>query len=120
MPVKHLDLCITATDGLFDNVFPAEICSIVNQSKLTEEINDIRYINKKEVCPKWSESITKELNVLANEMVQITQIAASSYKRISPFTMSARHYGLRMPGGKMDDITIIVSLVYNKPPPTTQ
>ena len=39
IPVKHNDLIITATDGLFDNLFPGEICAVVDQSLFTEALH---------------------------------------------------------------------------------
>ncbi|XP_047315123.1 probable protein phosphatase 2C 62 isoform X2 [Impatiens glandulifera] len=84
------DVVITATDGLFDNVYEEEIKSIISKSlqaqSKPQEIAEILALRAQEV----GKSVTCR----------------------SPFADEARAAGYeKYAGGKLDDVTVIVSLV---------
>lgn len=85
--VKHGDILIAATDGLFDNVFPDEAAALVALSK-----------NKGEDPHKAAELLAK-----------FARGRAADSKYLSPFAYGAQQLGLRYLGGKMDDITVLVA-----------
>lgn len=87
MEVKHGDIVVLATDGLFDNLFDKDIVEIVNKDK-----------------SNGVDKIAKELLYEARKR--------SFYKFYdSPFCMHARKHGVYFVGGKEDDTTIIVAKV---------
>lgn len=87
------DIVITATDGLFDNLFDADI------QKICEMFLAYEY-EPEEFCQKLS----RELVTRA-----VQKGWDSTYK--SPFSKNAAIYGQRFIGGKLDDTSVIVALV---------
>lgn len=85
--VKHGDILIAATDGLFDNVFPDEAAALVAMSK-----------NKGEDPHKAAELLAK-----------FARGRAADPRYLSPFAYGAQQLGMRYLGGKMDDITVLVA-----------
>ncbi|KAK3010755.1 hypothetical protein RJ639_011308 [Escallonia herrerae] len=93
------DVIITATDGLFDNVYEQDIASTVSKSLQA---------NLK------AEEIAAVLAVRAQEVGQ----SASSR---SPFADAAQAAGYTgYTGGKLDDVAVIVSLVQKRPNSCTE
>jgi protein phosphatase PTC7 len=85
--VKHGDILIAATDGLFDNVFPDEAAALVAISK-----------NKGE-----------DPHTAAELLAKFARGRAADPRYLSPFAYGAQQLGLRYLGGKMDDITVLVA-----------
>jgi len=84
------DTIVLGTDGLFDNLYPEEVASIVYQAKANG---------------------TKP-GELAHILAKITLEVATDKKRDTPFANGARAVGFPHEfGGKMDDVTCVVSYV---------
>lgn len=83
------DILIAATDGLFDNVFPDEVAALVHLSR-----------KKGESPGEAAASLTK-----------YAKSRAVDQKYLSPFAYGAQQLGYRYLGGKLDDITVVVSYV---------
>lgn len=83
------DIVIAATDGLFDNVFPDEAAALVHLSK------------KKGEGPAEA----------AAALSKYAKSRALDPKYLSPFAYGAQQMGYRYLGGKLDDITVVVSYV---------
>ncbi|EGC37523.1 hypothetical protein DICPUDRAFT_86952 [Dictyostelium purpureum] len=88
-PVEKGDLIVMGTDGVFDNLFDDEIVEIGEKSKEPQTI---------------ARSIAKR----AFEVGCSTTI-------YTPFAKNAGHNGYIYNGGKLDDITVIVSIVQDGP-----
>lgn len=87
------DVIVTATDGLFDNLYEQEIASIVTKSLQTR---------------MRLQDIAKFLATSAQEVGQSTS-------RRSPFADAVEASGyVGYTGGKLDDVTVIVSHVQKK------
>ncbi|KAL5703916.1 protein-serine/threonine phosphatase [Ranunculus cassubicifolius] len=87
------DVIICATDGLFDNLYDEEIALIVSKSL-------------------ESGSEPKEI---AEHLAAIAQEVAKSSAMRSPFADAAQAAGYSVfSGGKLDDVTVIVSIVQQK------
>jgi len=87
---------VLGTDGLFDNLYPEEIASIVYEAK--------------EHKPSRGNRITPEAlaSLLANQAHEI----AVDEGRDTPFSYGARQAGWDEEyGGKMDDCTVVVTYV---------
>jgi protein phosphatase PTC7 len=83
------DILIAATDGLFDNVFPEEAAAMVHLSKT------------KGGSPADAASL----------LAKFAKSRALDPKYLSPFAYGAQQLGYRYLGGKLDDITVVVSYV---------
>ncbi|KAJ6502554.1 phosphatase 2C-like domain-containing protein [Mycena sanguinolenta] len=94
--LKDGDIVIAYTDGLADNIFPAEIltiCSLI--------------MNK-------PDSETAKVRMLAQSLVNHSQNCMFSHQ-VSPFEIDARRHRQRWQGGKIDDVTVVVALVQETP-----
>ncbi|XP_078441644.1 protein phosphatase 2C family protein isoform X3 [Wolffia australiana] len=84
------DVVVTATDGLFDNLYEAEISEIISQSQ---------------------ESGSTPMEMAEKLAVKAHEIGKSEAGR-SPFADAAHTAGYKtFSGGKLDDVTVVVSLV---------
>ncbi|MCO5576744.1 hypothetical protein L7F22_030562 [Adiantum nelumboides] len=83
------DVVVAGTDGLFDNLYENDIVSLVVQATRSGSSPDIT---------------AKKIASLARER-------AHDCNRQTPFSAAAQDAGFRFYGGKMDDITVIVSYV---------
>lgn len=83
------DVIVAGTDGLFDNLYDTELVTIVVQATRSGLTPDIT---------------AKKIASLARERSQ-------DCNRQTPFSAAAQDAGFRFYGGKMDDITVIVSYV---------
>jgi len=96
--VKEGDIIVMGTDGLFDNMFTSEILELVKKG--VGEDNNPKKILERLGNYNLAEDIANQAKVLAH-----------SKNRMSPFSRMAQLYGLHYQGGKVDDITVVVSLV---------
>lgn len=87
--VKPGDVIITATDGLFDNIYP----------------KDLGLVTKQEM------QINQPPKDVATYIANVAQQLAANEEYLSPFAAAAFEAGYSFLGGKMDDITVIVSVV---------
>lgn len=86
--VKPNDLVILATDGVWDNVFPEEIEKIL-ESMETSKVSD-----------------------LAQTIALLCYKHSTNLNFISPFCVKEfQHFGTANPGGKSDDISVVVARV---------
>jgi len=93
------DVIVTATDGLFDNLYDQEIASIVSKSL------------RAKLKP---EEIAEVLAMTAQEV-------GKSETGRSPFADAVQAAGyVGFTGGKLDDVTVIVSLVQKSSIPPTE
>jgi len=100
--VKEGDLIVMGTDGLFDNLFISEIQELIKKNVGDEK-------DSKKILEQMGSSN------LAQVIADQAKIFANSKTRLSPFSRMAKLYGLDFEGGKLDDITVVVSLVTSLP-----
>ncbi|KAJ4835710.1 hypothetical protein Tsubulata_021713 [Turnera subulata] len=94
IPVASGDVIIAGTDGLFDNLYNNEIAAVVVHS----------------VRAGFGPQVTaKKIAALARER-------ALDRNRQTPFSTAAQDAGYRYYGGKLDDITVVVSYITNSSP----
>jgi protein phosphatase PTC7 len=90
------DIVVIATDGIFDNLFDADI-----EEQINNELGGKQYVN-----------LTKDnMQNLANELAILGQLYGQDKTRHGPFSKSAKAYGYEFAGGKIDDVTVVVGLV---------
>ena len=89
------DLIITATDGLFDNINDEMILSEVSRL-VPADPDDIE---------------RKDLDLVARSLAALARRKATDKHVKSPFSLAAQEAGFNFRGGKVDDITVIVSAV---------
>lgn len=88
-PVATGDVIIAGTDGLFDNLYTNEITTIVVEAAR---------------AGLGAQATAQKIAALARER-------ALDKNRQSPFAAAAQEAGYRFYGGKLDDITVVVSYV---------
>jgi len=88
------DVLVAGTDGLFDNLYDNELMGIV--------IHSMR--------------VGLDPQVTAQKIAALARERAEDGNRQTPFSTAAQEAGFRFYGGKMDDITVIVSYVTNIKP----
>ena len=89
VPVNTGDVIVVGTDGLFDNVFDEEIA---------------KFVSENQNMGNGPEALAKELAITAQNM-------GIYFQRRSPFSVAAEEAGFEYRGGKLDDVTVIVSFV---------
>lgn len=83
------DVLIVGTDGLFDNLYDEDISGVVFQA------------TKAGLGPQMT----------AQRIAELAQQRAMDYTKSSPFSDGAREAGFDYHGGKLDDITVVVSYI---------
>lgn len=89
VPVASGDVIVAGTDGLFDNLYNNEVTAIV--------VHAIRA----GLGPQ----------VTAQKIAALARQRALDKNRQTPFSTAAQDAGYRYYGGKLDDITVVVSYV---------
>ncbi|KAG6729572.1 hypothetical protein I3843_01G031600 [Carya illinoinensis] len=89
IPVTAGDVIIAGTDGLFDNLYNNEVTAVV--------VHAVR--------------AGLEPQVTAQKIAALARQRAIDRSRPTPFSTAAQEAGFRYYGGKLDDITVVVSYV---------
>ncbi|KAJ8762279.1 hypothetical protein K2173_007436 [Erythroxylum novogranatense] len=89
IPVAPGDVIIAGTDGLFDNLYNNEITAVVVHAM------------RAGLGPQ----------VTAQKIAALARQRAQDKNRQTPFSTAAQDAGLRYYGGKLDDITVVVSYI---------
>ncbi|KAH0734083.1 hypothetical protein KY285_009790 [Solanum tuberosum] len=89
IPVAQGDVIITGTDGLFDNLYNNDINAIVVHA------------TRAGLGPQ----------VTAQKIAALARQRAQDKNRQTPFSSAAQEAGFRYYGGKLDDITVVVSYI---------
>ncbi|XP_058777884.1 probable protein phosphatase 2C 80 [Vicia villosa] len=89
IPVASGDIIVAGTDGLFDNLYNNDIVGVVVSSTRAG----------------------LEPQATAQKIAALAQERALDKKRHSPFSTAALEAGHRYYGGKLDDITVVVSYI---------
>lgn len=120
--VRHGDVLVFATDGVWDNLSSADILKIVSR-KMTESkawistergmkaSQNLRSVTKP---VNASESENTDLqSILAIRITDEAKMASMNMKRDGPFAKEVQKYypGEDFHGGKVDDICVIVAIV---------
>lgn len=90
-PVAAGDVIVAGTDGLFDNLYNNDITSVV--------VHAVRA----GLAPQ----------VTAQKIAALARQRAEDKNRQTPFSTAAQEAGFRYHGGKLDDITVVVSYITN-------
>jgi serine/threonine protein phosphatase PrpC len=100
--LKNGDLILLATDGYFDNMYSDETLDIINTRMESIEDQD-------------PELVKTAIRGLAKTLTEKARRLSLDPKRLSPWAKAAQAHGSNYRGGKVDDITCIVTLVcHNK------
>ncbi|KAG0461011.1 hypothetical protein HPP92_021308 [Vanilla planifolia] len=88
-PIVTGDVIVAGTDGLFDNLYKNEVASVVVQA------------TRAGLRPQ----------VAAQKIAALARQRAQDRRGQTPFSAAAQEAGYRYYGGKLDDITVVVSYV---------
>lgn len=95
--VEAGDLCLVASDGLFDNMWPRDLVTLLNTFW-------------KEGFPEDSaKSKIENLQEMVDAIVGVT-LKYSCGNTTTPFEHEALQHGYKYEGGKPDDITAVLTL----------
>lgn len=83
------DVLIVGTDGLFDNLYDEDISGVVFQA--------------------MEDGLAPQMT--AQRIAELAQLRAMDHIKSSPFSDGAREAGFDYHGGKLDDITVVVSYI---------
>ena len=111
--LRHGDLIIVGTDGLFDNV-DAKI-ELPQFAKFIKEKHHASYQSRH--AGKQTDSLAEDrefVDALATNLVEYAKICQNSTTKQSPFEREAARYGIHYPGGKVDDIAVVCCLVVER------
>ncbi|KAF9092543.1 Protein phosphatase PTC7 [Mortierella sp. AD031] len=97
------DVIVLATDGFWDNVFTKEAIELVDR-----ELGDVIQQTKGGQGAGSVEDVVGRVRALSQRLTNTARRFSLDQKRRTPFSQSARHI---RSGGKVDDITVIVTLV---------
>ncbi|KAG9064342.1 Protein phosphatase PTC7 [Linnemannia hyalina] len=98
------DVIVLATDGFWDNVFSREAIELVHR-----ELGDVIQQTKGGLGQGASvEDVVGRVRALSQRLTNTARRFSLDQKRRTPFSQGARHI---RSGGKVDDITVIVTLV---------
>lgn len=89
IPVAPGDVIIAGTDGLFDNLYINEVTAVVVHAQRAG----------------------MEPQVTAQKIAALARQRALDRNRQTPFSTAAQEAGFRYYGGKLDDITVVVSYI---------
>lgn len=89
IPVAPGDVIIAGTDGLFDNLYNNDITAVVVHA------------TRAGLGPQ----------VTAQKIAALARQRAQDKNRQTPFSAAAQEAGFRYYGGKLDDITVVVSYI---------
>lgn len=89
MPVEKGDVVVAATDGLFDNLYANEVTSVI----------------------VYATRVGLEPKATAQKIAALAHLRAQEKNRMTPYSAAAQQAGFLHYGGKLDDITVIVSYI---------
>ncbi|KAI0928726.1 hypothetical protein AcW1_005890 [Taiwanofungus camphoratus] len=111
------DIVLAYTDGLSDNVFPAEllaICSLVSRQFAVAPSLE-RHQHWEQAVQEKENSEDQMVQTIAERIVDYARLCMANKTRVSPFERAAAREGMYFRGGKMDDVTVVVALVRETP-----
>ncbi|KAF9119681.1 hypothetical protein BGW39_000125 [Mortierella sp. 14UC] len=115
------DVIVLATDGFWDNVFTKEAIELVDR-ELGDIIREEQLLHSSThrlsmsgeiVEPLSADEILARVRALSKRLTNTARRFSLDAKRMTPFSQGARHI---QSGGKVDDITVIVTLVRSTAP----
>ncbi|KAF9209387.1 hypothetical protein BGZ49_004692 [Haplosporangium sp. Z 27] len=116
------DVIVLATDGFWDNVFTKEAIELVDR-ELGDIIRDQQRQHQSEslsdedksdmMMSMTADDILARVRALSKRLTNTARRFSLDPKRMTPFSQGARHIQC---GGKVDDITVIVTLVRSTHP----
>ena len=99
------DIVVMATDGLFDNVFQEEVCYLLDDVLDSEKMASLM---NSDLADKEKDFT---LQVVVDSLGELALNASQDRERRTPFSQGAQDWGIAFSGGKVDDITIVLSVI---------
>ncbi len=94
------DVTVCCTDGVLDNVWEDELAALCAES-----------FKESDACEGDMEMMAESAETFCQNILNLAVTHSEDTERRSPFEANAKRWGFRYRGGKMDDITVVVSLV---------
>jgi len=109
--IEEDDMIVAATDGVWDNLYEAEMLHIVKSSSLSPPAA---------AALRASTPVQSSPETIARAISEASHLHGKDDRFLSPFTVNAQRHGLTFSGGKLDDVTVVVSRVCDISPPTAK
>ena len=97
------DTIVCATDGVWDNLYEAEMLNIIKSPTGADAS---------------ATASTTSPELLARAISEASHVHGKDERFLSPFAVNAASHGLSFSGGKLDDVTVVVSRVCDISPPS--
>lgn len=117
--LRHGDLIIVGTDGLFDNVDAKN--EIPQFAKFIKEKHHAAYTARTTKgdtadgkAPDTLDEDREFVQVLATNLMEYAKICQNTTTKQSPFEREAARHGIHYPGGKVDDVALVCCLVIER------
>jgi len=117
MKLRDGDIVIAYTDGLSDNVFPAEMISICSLVARQHAVSAAPFQHHPASTDPVGEQLLQDstedqlVQTISERIVDYARLCMANKKRTSPFERAAAREGMHFRGGKVDDVTVLVALV---------
>lgn len=98
------DLFILGSDGLFDNLYDAELCDIINN-----DIPSTSLGGEAQACATPVAAAAGAPGDLAKKLAEAASRKSACQTSTTPFSESAKAAGFEYVGGIQDDITVVVA-----------
>ncbi|KAG0203643.1 Protein phosphatase PTC7 [Mortierella sp. GBA30] len=108
------DVIVLATDGFWDNVFTKEAIELVDRELGDIVRNQQQHGEGEGGAILTADEILVRVRALSKRLTNTARRFSLDAKRKTPFSQSAQHIQC---GGKVDDITVIVTLTTSPPDP---
>ncbi|KZT68118.1 protein serine/threonine phosphatase 2C [Daedalea quercina L-15889] len=111
------DIVIAYTDGLSDNVFPAEMSTICTLVSRQFAVAAPQPSPQQEGDAGEKQAVQEDVSddqlvqTIAERLVEYAAACMKKKNRASPFERAAAREGMYFRGGKEDDVTVVVALV---------
>ena len=119
--LRHGDLIVAGTDGVWDNVYEEELLQLVTDEQEVAKgragagHGEVAAREEKEAVAAGNAMEVWPLEPLARSISRASHLRARDTEYASPFATNAHKEGLRYMGGKLDDITVVVSRLCRVP-----
>ena len=101
------DLVLMATDGVLDNLFDEEIAELLASAVQGDLAGAAAAVAPSAGVGADASAVWPSASHLANLVAASARAASVSKTRNTPFAVGAAENGYTMPGGKVDDITVV-------------
>ena len=107
------DVVVAATDGVWDNLYEADMLELIGPHLPGSNVAAGSALP----AASAASDAVRSPEVVARAISEASHLHGKDEGYLSPFSMNAMRHGLSFNGGKLDDVTVVVSRVCDISPP---